>query len=241
MLYNEEAVRANIRNREGKRIFYLGKGDQLTSAARDYLSRERIEIRPGEQAKQDCFSLLTGGFLTEKPEHMTHLNGDFLVVKDHPRIIFRGKLDTLESELILCQLTDKGLEAPVGEILELARRIIRCEVLDEPLQWDRLCGLTEDEQRKRSHFPQDYYGQPHFMPSAADGEAIARLNRARCAAREAELAGGKSDPGGYPPGHEPDEQYAVSADDPEARGRRPGKRTVTCGNGRHPQVTPQKG
>ena len=42
MLYNEEAVRANIRNREGKRIFYLGKGDQLTSAARDYLSRERI-------------------------------------------------------------------------------------------------------------------------------------------------------------------------------------------------------
>ena len=141
MLYNEEAVRANIRNREGKRIFYLGKGDQLTSAARDYLSRERIEIRPGEQAKQDCFPLLTGGFLTEKPEHMTHLNGDFLVVKDHPRIIFRGKLDTLESELILCQLTDKGLEAPVGEILELARRIIRCEVLDEPLQWDRLCGL----------------------------------------------------------------------------------------------------
>ena len=115
---------------------------------------------------------------------MTHLNGDFLVVKDHPRIIFRGKLDTLESELILCQLTDKGLEAPVGEILELARRIIRCE----PLQWDRLCGLTEDEQRKRSHFPQDYYGQPHFMPSAADGAAIARLNRARCAAREAELA-----------------------------------------------------
>ena len=188
MLYNEEAVRANIRNREGKRIFYLGKGDQLTSAARDYLSRERIEIRPGEQAKQDKFPLLTGGFLTEKPEHMTHLNGDFLVVKDHPRIIFRGKLDTLESELILCQLTDKGLEAPVGEILELARRIIRCEVLDEPLQWDRLCGLTEDEQRKRSHFPQDYYGQPHFMPSAADGVAIARLNRARCAAREAELA-----------------------------------------------------
>lgn len=60
MLYNEEAVRANIRNREGKRIFYLGKGDQLTSAARDYLSRERIEIRPGEQAKQDCFPLLTG-------------------------------------------------------------------------------------------------------------------------------------------------------------------------------------
>ena len=71
MLYNEESVRANIRNREGKRVFYLGKGDQLTSAARDWLSRERIEIRPGEQAKQDRYRLVSGGYLEEKPEHMT--------------------------------------------------------------------------------------------------------------------------------------------------------------------------
>ena len=48
MLYTEEAVRANIRNREGKRVFYLGRGDQLTSGARDWLNRERIAILPGE-------------------------------------------------------------------------------------------------------------------------------------------------------------------------------------------------
>lgn len=188
MLYHEEAVRANIRNRDGKRVFYLGKGDQLTSSARDYLQRERIDILPGEQAKVSQYRLLSGGTLSEKPEHMTHLNGEVLVVKDHPRIVFRGKLDTLEAELLLCQLADGSLEAPVGEILALARQIIRCEVLDEPLSPGTLCGLTEDEQRRRSHFPQDYYGQPHFMPSAADGAVIARLNRARCAAREAELA-----------------------------------------------------
>ncbi|MDD5864282.1 MAG: ATP-binding protein [Firmicutes bacterium] len=188
MLYNEEAVRANIRNREGKRVFYLGKGDQLTSSARDYLQRERIDILPGEQAKVSQYRLLGGGTIGEKPEHMTHLNGEVLVVKDHPRIVFRGKLDTLEAELILCQLADDALKAPVGEILALARQIIRCEVLDEPLVPGTLCGLTEQEQRQRSHFPQDYYGQPHFTPSAEDGAVIARLNRARCAAREAELA-----------------------------------------------------
>ena len=188
MLYSEENVRANIRNRDGRRVFFLGKGDQLTSAARDFLSRERIEIRPGEQAKIERYKLLNGGFLEEKPEHMTHLNGDVLVRKDHPRIVFRGKLDTLEAELILCQLADEGLVKPVGEILALARNIIRCEVLEEALKQDKLCGLTEEEQRKRSHFPQEYYGQPHFMPGAADGAVIARLNRARCAAREAELA-----------------------------------------------------
>ena len=188
MLYNEEAVRANIRNRDGKRVFYLGKGDQLTSSARDWLRRERIEILPAEQAKPQRYCLLNGGYVEQKPEHMTHLYGDVLVPKTHPRILFRGKMDTLESELILCQLADKSLEGPVGEILALARQIIRCEVLDEPLVPGTLCGLTEQEQRQRSHFPQDYYGQPHFTPSAEDGAVIARLNRARCAAREAELA-----------------------------------------------------
>jgi len=188
MLYNEEAVRANIRNREGKRVFYLGKGDQLTSAARDWLTGQRIEILSGEQARPQRYRLLSGGFLEEKPEHMTHLNAEVLVPKTHPRIRFRGKLDTLEAELIECQLEKDTLVTPVGEILTLARQIVRCDVLEEPLKWDRLCGLTEQEQRKRSHFPQDYYGQPHFTPSAGDGAVIARLNRARCAAREAELA-----------------------------------------------------
>ncbi len=188
MLYSEESVRANIRNREGKRVFYLGKGDQLTSAARDWLRRERIGILPGEQARKDAYRLANGAILTEKPEHMTHLNGEILVPKTHPRILFRGKMDTLEAELILSQQAAPHLQKDVGEVLALARQILRCDVLEEPLKWETLCGLTPEEQRKRSHFPQDYYGQPHFMPEAADGAVIARLNRARCAAREAELA-----------------------------------------------------
>lgn len=188
MLWNETAVRENIRNRDGKRVFYLKTGDQLTSAARDWLSRERIEILSAQQAKQEVWRLQNGGFVTEKPEHMTHLNGEFLVSKTHPRIRFRGKLDTLEAELILCQLADPELVSPAGEVLALTRRVIRCDVLEEPLKEEKLWGLTEGDLRKRSHFPQEYYGQPHFAPSAADGQVIATLNRARCAAREAELA-----------------------------------------------------
>ena len=188
MLYNQENVRDNVRNREGKRVFYLAKGDQLTSGARDFLSRERIEILPAELARAESYRLLNGASLEEKPEHMTHLDAQILVPKNHPRILFRGKMDTLEAELILCQLAAERMITPVGEILALARRLIRCDVLNEPVPEGKLCGLTEDEQRRRSHFPQDYYGQPHFMPGVEDGEVIARLNRARCAVREAELA-----------------------------------------------------
>ena len=187
MLYTEESVRANIRNREGKRVFYLGKGDSLTSGARDWLRRERIEILSAESAKPDRYRLSNGAYLEEKPEHMTHLNAEVLVPKTHPRIAFRGAVDTLEAELILAQIAAPRSVQKLEEILSLARRILRCDVLEEPLEEAALCGLTESEQRRRSHFPQEYYSVAHFMPSAADGEAMARLNRARCAAREAEL------------------------------------------------------
>ena len=188
MLYTERSVRDNIRNRDGKRVFYLGKGDQLTSGARDFLTRERIEILSAEQARPEQYRLIGGGFVTEKPEHMTHLNGNVLVHKTHPRIAFRGAMDTLETELMLCQLVvEPDIRKDLGEILALARRLIRCDVLDEPVPEGKLCGLTEEEQRSRSHRPQDYYGQPHFMPEYADGAAMLQLSRARCAARDAEL------------------------------------------------------
>lgn len=188
MLHSEISVRDNVRNRDGKRVFYLKSGDQLTSSARDYLRRERIEILPAQQAKQERYRLLGGGWLEEKPEHMTHLNAEVLVPKNHPRIVFRGKVDTLEAELLLCQWKLPELSEKLGEILALARKIIACDVLGTPLETDALCGLTQEQLRCRSHFPQEYYGQPHFMPQHADGEIVLLLNRLRCCAREAELA-----------------------------------------------------
>ncbi len=188
MLYTEQTVKDNIRNREGKRVFFLGKGDTLTPGARDWLRKERVEILNAENARPERYKLAGGGYAEEKPEHMTHLNGDVLVSKSHPRIIFRGAVDTLQAELILAQMAaDKQTAVQIGEILDTARKIIRCDVLDELLEIDRLCGLTEKEIRKCSHQPQDFYNQPHFMPEYTDGLVIARLNRARCAAREAEL------------------------------------------------------
>ena len=188
MLYTEDMVRMNIRNRDGTRVFYLGKGDNLTPGARDYLNRERIGILSAETAKPTEYRLVNGAVLREKPEQMTHLNGDVLVCKTHPRIRFRGAMDSLEAELLLCQLTCEKWRMELAEILALARKLIRCEVMDEPVQEEKLCGLTMEEQRSRSHRPQDYYGQVHFMPEVSDGPVVLHLNRCRTAARAAELA-----------------------------------------------------
>ena len=181
MLYDETAVRANIRNRDGKRVFYLRGEDTLTPLARDFLHKERIEILPAQEAKIQRYRLLAGGFAEEKPEHMTHLNGDILVRKTHPRIRFRGMIDLLEAELLLC-----GRETE--EILTLARKLIRCDVMNEPVGEFTLYGLSSDQQRQHSHFPQDHYGIPHFMPDYTDSPQVLRLNRCRSICRQAELA-----------------------------------------------------
>ena len=189
MLFSEENVRANIRNREGKRVFYLRQEDTLTPSARDLLARERIEILPAQAAKPEKYSLENGAVFREKPENYTHLRGNILVPKTHPVIAFRGKVDMLEAELLLTQqAVPEEFREAVGEILQLARNLIRWDVLEEPAKLDRLLGLTGEELRQHSHQPQKYYGVPHFMPAHSDSPSLLQANRARCAARAAELA-----------------------------------------------------
>lgn len=193
MLYDEAAVRANIRNREGRRVFFLGKGDALTPSARDWLRAQRIEILPAEQAKISQYALPGGGTTAEKPEEMTHLRDNILVPKTSPIIAFRGAMDNLQAEILWAQLSvAPEIRRMLEEILQLSRNILRWEVMEEPAVQDRLCGFTADEMRQRSHQPQAYYGTPHFMPSWEDGAAILALNRVRCAARNAELAAARA-------------------------------------------------
>lgn len=186
MLYTKQAVRDNLRNRDGRRVFYLGQGDQLTSDARDWLNGERIEILPASQARPERWRLPGGGFCEDKPEHMTHLDGTTLVPKTHPRIAFRGAVDSLEAELLLC-IQHTG-EQRLEEVLEQARLLLRCDVLDREVPETTLCGLTQQQLREHSHRPQDFYGQPHFMPAPTDSTTVLQLNKVRCAVRQAELA-----------------------------------------------------
>jgi len=162
MLYTEDMVRQNLRNRAGKRVFYLAKGDTLTPGARDWLRQERVELLSADQAKPEAYRLLNGALLREKPEHMTHLNGDLLVLKTHPRIRFRGLLDTLEAELLWCAFHTEGdLRKDLEQILAHAT-MEQSERGAVPLSPERRRSLlTEAEQM-----------------AAGDEEAAKRLSEA---------------------------------------------------------------
>ena len=141
----------------------------------------------------DCFStdLVDGVYCSAHQIKIctkSILNGDVLVLKTHPRIRFRGAMDALEAEILLCRMNCPQWEKELGELLALSRNLIRWEVMGEPARQEKLCGLTAQELRSHSHRPQDYYGQTHFMPEVADGPVVLHLNRCRTVARAAELA-----------------------------------------------------
>ena len=188
MLYDRRAVQENLRNKDGKRVFYLGKGHQLTSDARDWLTGERIPVLPGQQAKPAAYRVLGGGMLQEKPEHMTHLNAEFLVSKTHPRIAFRGGMDSLEGALLLAAAECQGIiRTQLKEALAYTRYLLGQEVLEQPIVCKALGGMDEKQLRERSHRPQDFYGKPHFRPEPEDSKGLLLVNAARCKARETEL------------------------------------------------------
>lgn len=129
-----------------------------------------------------------------KPEHMTHLDHKSLVRKDHPRIAFRGWIDRMEAEILLCGMeADRqgfpDLADELDQLLDFVRNLIRADVLGEKVREISLGGYTADELREYSHHPDKYFGQPHFMASRRDEPLILHINRLRTIIRQAELAG----------------------------------------------------
>lgn len=186
--------------------YTLPEGSRLTPAAAQFLSERRIPVlipsqksvgsqekSPGEKDNRVNNKTYSIGEIKGKPEHMTHLNGSQLVYKNHPRIKFRGKIDTFEA-LLLKAIIDVEvigyleLGRDLKEILDYARQILRAEVKEEPIPPISFHGWTEEEIRDRSHHPQKYFGVNHLVPNPGQGALMAQLNYLRTQVRELELA-----------------------------------------------------
>lgn len=207
MVISETELRARIRPDHGGEI-RLQPGDIVTPAARDFLAERGIRVvfsppesaayremgqapRPGTGGRR--YVDLYGVAYAEKPEHMTHLHGDVLVPKNHPRIILRGKLDSLQAAMLQAQLTacKEGLPGVVddlGELLEFARETLAAEVTGLPLERETLLGLGMDGLRAASHDPSAHCGTGHLVPDYRMGRMAVTLNSLRTAVRETELA-----------------------------------------------------
>lgn len=192
----QEATVRQLHLREGHTEIRVGREDYITHQALDYI-REKgltlVEIHPPAENSDIRPAAGHDGAPVDKPEHMTHLYGDTLVPKTHPRIVLRGRLDSLEADIIILQTQtaaagDRALTEDLGQLLTLCRSILSCEVTNRALPPLTLLGLDGDALREQSHHPQAHFGVGHLLADFRQGAVSAALNRLRAQSREVELA-----------------------------------------------------
>jgi len=186
--------------------YTVAPGTYVTPAAQDFIREHQIKLHfaapvsssmtvkpiPTLNGRTKFVDYATGAALDHKPENLTHLRGNVLVNKKHPRIAFRGKLDSLMAKVILVQLTAaeagrEKLAEDLEELLGYLRSMLAAEVKDEPLKPIRLLGMDSEEIRKCSHHVKEHIGIDHPIPSWRMGKLCVLLNELRTQVRETEL------------------------------------------------------
>ena len=197
-----EADLRSARLPAGTKEYRVERGTYITPAAREFLADRKITLvelergmprypvqETGPAAYRDAE---TGAPYAHKPEFMTHLRGNLLVPKTHPRIALRGKLDSFEAAVLLVQQewADQrpDLIEPLEEILRYARKILGAEVREAPLEQEDLLGMGPEELRQVYHHIPEHLGIPHPVPNYKMGRLVLSLNQLRTQSRECELA-----------------------------------------------------
>ncbi|HOT96108.1 MAG TPA: ethanolamine utilization cob(I)yrinic acid a,c-diamide adenosyltransferase EutT [bacterium] len=213
----EELLRTAFALAEGGEI-HLPYGSELTPAARQLLSERHIVVRyidnqgrvfAGAAPDQPLVRLnpLTGRSAAQEKrdpsthkqneadaELITHLDAHTLVAKTHPRIVLRGKLDTLIAFTVLAQSDfDPEKRFPwlhpyLAELRSRMGTLLKSEVTGETLAPPGLAGIDAEQLQALSHYPLRYLGHDHIVPEESQGRNVARLNVLRALCREVEIA-----------------------------------------------------
>ncbi len=189
------------------KVYYVPDQKILSPAAKEYLSQKKVKVvyidkeevsseeMPSEEEPRKTYEdYETGAIYIEKPEAMTQIIDNQLVYKNHPRIVFRGKMDSLQAFIIATQAeiyskdSLSSLLKDLDEVLSVSNSILRAEVLEEVMPDMKILGLTADEVRERSHYPEKFFHIKQMtLPHYKMGLIYARLNQIRTMVREAEV------------------------------------------------------
>ena len=182
MIITEIELRANWQKTKGT-IITLPEGSVITPLAQDFIRSKGIQIK---------FERNENEVSPKKPEHMTHLYKDELVSKNHPVIALRGQLDLfqtllVDTQIFLLEMREQELVEKLEEVALFTRNLMVAEVKSQPFEFQELWGLTPEELRERSHYPNKYYGVSHTPLSYTHGAAVNKLQQLRAKIREVEL------------------------------------------------------
>ena len=199
---------------------HITEKDILTPSAREFLNVKKIDFRikksqdqvvnsesananrvkdsqantSEEKAspKRQYKDYITGATYDKKPEFMTQLFGNELVVKNHKRIVLRGKFDILQAEVIRYWKKyekNKKLESDFAQAYRFIRDLFISEMTDTPFQERDVLGYDIDTLKDITHNTIKYYKTGHLFEINADfDEAVIDINCLRALSRECEVA-----------------------------------------------------
>ena len=172
-----------------QREFSVEAGAIVTREAKNFIEKYGLSLTEGAPPSPAVVPQAK----SSKPEHMTHISGQELVLKNDDRILFRGKLDSMEAQVLkaVMQAQKYGSRVVADALLEalaLLRRVMAADVKNEPLGKWTFLGLDAAQLREQSHHPEQYFGVPHQAPMPEYGFAAMELNLLRTQTRELELA-----------------------------------------------------
>jgi len=154
-----------------------------------YVADNPVELTGNENFENISTELV----VQSKPEHMTHLKSGVMIPKNHPRIKFRGKIDSTEAMLaeMIQELDNAGygdLCRDLKKILSYLKRILRAEVKEEELPFIEFNNWSAEKIREYSHEPFKYFGIRHLNREIEESIVLAKLNLLRTCVRELEIA-----------------------------------------------------
>ena len=180
------------------RVFIPKAGQNATDAA---LSDSLKQVHPlttsDEWSVPDC--LLCQQKVEHKPDTLTHIDAHHLVSKNDPRLLFRGKLDSVIAQAVLTQIqltqTPSDALAPImpqlsrymADVRSALGNVLKAEATGETMSAVALGNLSAAAIHKMSHHPLKYLGHDHLVPDEKQGMQVALLNLLRAQIREAEL------------------------------------------------------
>ena len=216
----EQELRENFSLTWGTEI-HLPFNTKLTPSASQYLAERKIrvkfideqgkvfikdELKPengksqkvhplttSDQRPSEIFCGLCNNKIEKKSDVLTWLDSNNLVPKNHPRLVFRGKLDMMISYCVLVQTEFENYTGPaivkryLADLRSYMGNILRAEVKDEEISSIFMGDFDADAIHKMSHNPLKYLGYDHIVPELSHGRWIALLNYLRSIVREVEL------------------------------------------------------
>ena len=185
---------------ESGRVFIPKAGQNATDAvSAEALKQVHPLTTSDEWSVPDC--LLCHQKVAQKPDTLTHIDAHHLVAKNDPRLLFRGKLDSVIAQAVLTQIqlqslysTSEAIQPIVPQLMRYMAdvrsalgNVLKAEATGEAMSDVALGNLSDTAIHRMSHNPLKYLGHDHLVPDEKQGVQVALLNVLRAQIREAEL------------------------------------------------------